>query len=224
MVHGDLCQPPQEARTGKAAPQRGVGCLGKLCSPGAGAAPRLVRAPRRHCPCGWGSRWGGESSRGAVKLGRRLSASVGRGVGAVTSRGPWDPRPRPMSAQGLPVARGGGQQLPGRQSQRPISGCPPPTFQLVPLGKLSQGLAWAGLTTDNARGEAWEGTEMDWETPCRQARGQAASGPVSAGHEGASLRAPPRGAPQYTGTPSTPCFLEASARGSILTAGPYTEA
>lgn len=110
-------------------------------------------------------------------------------------------------------------------SHRDLSrAAPPPTFQLVPLGKLSQGLAWAGLTTDNARGEAWEGTEMDWETPCRQARGQAASGPVSAGHEGASLRAPPRGAPQYTGTPSTPCFLEASTRGSILTGGPYTEA
>lgn len=169
-----------------------------------------------------------------VSLGRRVheglwsleggSVPAWAVVWGLTSRGPWDPGPRPMSAQGLPVARGGGQQLPGRQSQRPISGCPPPTFQLVPLGKLSQGLAWAGLTTDNARGEAWEGTEMDWETPCRQARGQAASGPVSAGHEGASLRAPPRGAPQYTGTPSTPCFLEASTRGSILTAGPYTEA
>lgn len=154
MVHGDLCQPPQEARTGKAAPQRGVGCLGKLCSPGAGAAPRLVRAPRRHCPCGWGSRWGGESSRGAVELGRRLSASVGRGVGAVTSRGPWDPGPRPMSAQGLPVARGGGQQLPGRQSQRPISGCPPSHF---PTGAPGQAESGPGMGRADHRQCTWRG-------------------------------------------------------------------
>lgn len=197
--------------------------MGKLCSPGAGAAPRLVRAPRRHCPCGWGSRWGGESSRGAVELGRRLSASVGRGVGAD------EPRALGPGTQAHECSGPSSGQRRGTAATRtPVTetylGLPPHTFQLVPLGKLSQGLAWAGLTTDNARGEAWEGTEMDWETPCRQARGQAASGPVSAGHEGASLRAPPRGAPQYTGTPSTPCFLEASTRGSILTGGPYTEA
>lgn len=190
---------------------------------------------------GWGSSASGEGAEAPLPL--RLGVSLGRreftrGCGAWKAaqcqRGPWcggcdEPRALGPGTQAHECSGPSSGQRRGTAATRtPVTetylGLPPPTFQLVPLGKLSQGLAWAGLTTDNARGEAWEGTEMDWETPCRQARGQAASGPVSAGHEGASLRAPPRGAPQYTGTPSTPCFLEASTRGSILTAGPYTEA
>lgn len=88
IVHGELCLPPREAHTGKAAPQAGCGVLqkaplawgrGQLSVCGEGTA---VLLGQKHRPCCWGSRWL-ESSGRAMELGRWLSASVGRTVGAL---------------------------------------------------------------------------------------------------------------------------------------------
>lgn len=127
---------------------------------------------------GWGSSASGEGAEAPLPL--RLGVSLGRreftrGCGAWKAaqcqRGPWcggcdEPRALGPGTQAHECSGPSSGQRRGTAATRtPVTetylGLPPPTFQLVPLGKLSQGLVWAGLTTDNARGEAWEGTEMD---------------------------------------------------------------
>lgn len=141
-----------------------MGCFRKLRLPGAGGSSvSVVRGPL----CCWVRNTA--LAAGGV-AGWRVQAGLWslEGGSAPAWAALWglcdEPRPQACACSGPP----NGQRL--GIAVRDTSQVAHP--QLVPVGKLGQGWAWAGLTTDNAHGEAWEETEMDRETPPMEAQGE----------------------------------------------------